>query len=55
MSKNNEQRQELLGERNQENAENVAHALLWAMNDMLPWYTKHPRAGMHLVRSHNEL
>jgi hypothetical protein len=37
---------ELLPQREVDNAEHIARALLWAMNDVLGWDAPHPQAGL---------
>lgn len=45
----------LLRPRLQDSPEAVAAGLLWALRDMLPWHVMHPKAGMHLIRTGEQL
>lgn len=46
---------DLMPKHDQKTVQGQADALLWAMNDMLPWHVPSPRAGTYLFRSAEEM
>lgn len=45
----------LLPKRRMNSSEDTAEAILWTMNNLLPWHVPAPKAGTHVFRSRKDM